>query len=75
MNDEPETNSTDTNTISRLKGEVEYYEQLFDLMWKADQRGIKMWQEANPGNENVWPDRADLVCWLIEQVEGRKKNA
>lgn len=37
----------------------------FDLRWKADMRAIKAWQEANPGNELVWPDHADLCVWLL----------
>jgi hypothetical protein len=40
----------------------------FDLRWKADMRAIKMWQEAHPGNDLVWPDHADLCVWLLEQL-------
>ena len=39
-----------------------------DLRWKADMRAIKMWQEAHPGNDLVWPDHADLCVWLLEQL-------
>lgn len=41
----------------------------FDLRWKADMRAIKMWQEAHPGNDLVWPDHADLCVWLLEERE------
>lgn len=41
----------------------------FDLRHKADMRAIKRWQEAHPGKELTWPDHADLVCWLMEQIE------
>lgn len=41
----------------------------FDLQWAADQRAIKAWQEAHPGNDLVWPDRADMVVWLMEELE------
>jgi hypothetical protein len=44
---------------------------VFDLQWKADRRATKLWQEAHPGSDLVWPDRADLVVWLMEQVEQR----
>lgn len=44
----------------------------FDLRWKADMRAIKMWQAAHPGNELVWPDHADLVVWLLEQLEKQR---
>lgn len=47
--------------------EVEEFQELFDLQWKADQRAIKRWQEAHPGNDLVWPDRADMVVWLMDE--------
>jgi len=43
-------------------------EALFELRWKADQRAIKMWQAAHPGNELIWPDHADLSVWLCERL-------
>ena len=47
--------------------EVAELKQLFDMSWKADQRAIKLWQEAHPGKELVWPDHADLVVWLLSE--------
>lgn len=41
---------------------------LFDRLWEADMRGIKMWQKANPGNDLVWPDRAQHVAWVLDQI-------
>lgn len=52
----------------RLRHENEEYERLFNINWDADQRAIKRWQEAHPGNDLVWPDRADMVVWLLEQT-------
>ena len=43
-----------------------------DLRWKAAMRAIKMWQEAHPGNDLVWPDHADLCVWLLEQLTKRR---
>lgn len=60
--------------IARLKAENQEHEQLFSLQWKADQRGIKMWQEANPGNDLVWPDSAKLSVWLLEQFDKLKST-
>lgn len=40
----------------------------FNLRWDADMRAIKRWQAAT-GRELVWPDHADLVVWLLEQLE------
>lgn len=46
----------------------------FDLRWKADMRAIKRWQEAHPGNDLVWPDRADMVVWLLDQMDAMKQE-
>ncbi len=43
-----------------------------DLIYAADQRGIKMWQEAHLGNDLVWPDRGKMIFWLLEQLEESK---
>ena len=52
-----------------VKKELKDLRDTFDLRWKADQRAIKMWQAAHPAKKNVWPDHADLVVWLLEQLE------
>ena len=41
------------------------------LKYNADMRAIKRWREANPGNDLVLPDHADLVVWLIEQLDAK----
>lgn len=41
----------------------------FDLRWAADMRAIRRWQEAHPGNELVWPDHADMVVRLLEELD------
>ena len=43
----------------------------FNLRWKADMRAIKRWQAAHPGSELAWPDHADLVVWLMEQLSAK----
>jgi hypothetical protein len=55
--------------ILGLYDQIEALEATFDLRWKADMRAIKRWQDAHPGNELVWPDHADLVVWLMEQLD------
>lgn len=42
-------------------------EQSFDLRWNADKRAIKRWREANPGNDLIMPDHADLCVWLLDE--------
>lgn len=51
-----------------MQEEIEDLQRTFDLRWQADMRAIKRWQEANPGNDLTWPDHADLVVWLLEQL-------
>lgn len=51
-----------------LEEEVKDMQSTFDLRWKADSRAIRRWQAAHPGNELTWPDHADLVVWLMEQL-------
>lgn len=48
---------------------------LFNLRWKADRRATKRWQEAHPGNDLVWPDHADMVVWLLEQLDEAEARA
>lgn len=57
--------------VSRLDRDEELaaMQQCFALRWEADMRAIKRWQEAHPDNDLTWPDHADLVVWLIEQLE------
>ena len=44
---------------------------VFELRCKTDKRAIELWQAAHPGNENVWPDRTDLVLWLLDQLDAK----
>jgi hypothetical protein len=53
--------------LAAAKEEAESLQATFDLQWEADQRAIKRWQAAHPGNDLVWPDRADMVVWLMEK--------
>lgn len=53
---------------AQLHEEVEALRAMFDLRWQADLRAIGLWQEAHLGRELVWPDHADLVVWLLEQL-------
>jgi hypothetical protein len=55
--------------IAKLNELIAENEAAFDHRWKADMRAIKMWQEAHPGNDLVWPDHASLCVWLMEQLD------
>lgn len=52
------------NSLTREKE----MQDLFDMQWDADMRGIKMWQAAGEGRELKWPDSAHLVSWLLDQL-------
>lgn len=45
----------------------------FDLRWAADMRAIKRWQAAT-GKLLTWPDHADLVVWLLGQLEKERHD-
>lgn len=49
-------------------------EATFDLRYKADMRAIERWQKAT-GKELTWPDHADLVVWLLGQIDELEATA
>ena len=56
--------------LTLVREELADYERLFDLQWAADQRAIKLWQAEDPeGRKLRWPDRANLVVWLLEEAD------
>lgn len=55
--------------IVKVADDLDEHRRSFDMRWNADMRAIKLWQAAHPGNENVWPDHADLCVWLMEQYD------
>ncbi len=56
---------TETQTDAEKIAELE---ASFDLCWAADMRAIKRWQAAT-GRDLTWPDHADMVVWLLEQLD------
>lgn len=48
--------------------ELDELRATFDLHWDAEQRGIKLWQEAT-GRDLTWPDTAHFTVWLIDRLE------
>jgi hypothetical protein len=56
------------DTIAARDREIAELEATLDLMHQADMRGCKMWQDAHPGNDLVWPDRGKMIFWLLEQL-------
>ncbi len=52
-----------------VNSELEELRQLFELRWKADMRAVKRWQKARPGRSLKLPDHADLVVFLLDELE------
>jgi len=57
--------------ISALEDALAECEAVFDANWEADQRAIKQWQ-AETGEVKVWPDRCDMVVWLLNKHDKEK---
>jgi len=55
--------------IEALTAEVGELQEVFDFQWKANMRAVEMWRAANPGNDLVLPDSANLTVWLLERNE------
>lgn len=49
--------------------ELAELQQTFYLRWNADMRAIARWRKENPGREMMMSDHADLVIWLLQQLE------
>ncbi len=59
--------------IKQLKQTIADWQASFDLYHNAELRAIRMWQEKNPGNDMIWPDKAKLTVWLLEQLAEAQK--
>jgi hypothetical protein len=69
---------TTEEIVAALNKGVEYLkdrdelQHTFDLRWKASMRAIKLWQKKT-GRKLVWPDHCDMVVWLLEQLDEKRK--
>ena len=55
--------------IKALTAEVAELQQVFDLHWRAQQRGVDNWRKETPGNDLVLPDSAELIFWMLERID------
>lgn len=60
---------------ARPAEEDELYElrKLFELQWDCSQRATKIWQEKT-GKEGVWPDKTDLLVFLMDELEASEEK-
>lgn len=64
--------------LVEAREERDELQRVLDLKYAADMRAIKRWQTrpgAEPGDELTWPDRADMVVWLLEQLDASPRHA
>ena len=59
--------------ISGMLDEAVEVGRLLDVMWEADMRAIKIWQDET-GNSLVWPDRSKHTEWMIRRNALVKPN-
>jgi len=59
--------------FDRVEAERDEVRHIFQRQWDAQMRGVQRWREANPGNDLVLPDHANLIEWLVEQVAERDR--
>ena len=55
-------------SLRRAEEEVASNDYLFEMRHSADMRAIKRWHDAGHP-QLLWPDHADLMVWLVEQLE------
>lgn len=56
--------------LKKVRAELAEHEATFKLRWDADMRAIKRWRAEHPeARALTWPDHADLVIWLLTQLE------
>ena len=60
--------------LAASKAECAEKQATFDLMFSANLRGIKMWQDAHPEHSETWPDLAKLVAWLLSELAAATKR-
>jgi hypothetical protein len=61
--------------LTEAADELQSPEAIFNLRWDADLRAIRRWRAAGTGRELKMPDHADLVVWLLEQLEPQVRGA
>lgn len=61
------------NEFAGLIAERDDLQRTLDLVWQANQRGIKAWQAAGEGRELTWPDQAKLVEWLLSERDAARQ--
>lgn len=56
----------------KLVDKVTELEAIFDMRHRADMRAVARWRAAAPGRELKQPDHADLVVFLLGELEAAR---
>lgn len=59
----------------RLRAEHAELESIFDIRHRADVRAIERWRDAAPGRDLKAPDHADMVVWLLSELDAEREQA
>lgn len=62
-----------TTERQAVEAERDELQRTFEIRWEADQRAIKAWQAAT-GRDDVWPDRADMVVFLLGERDALREQ-
>jgi hypothetical protein len=67
------TNQALFRLLTEAADEIQEYEFVFDLRWKAQLRAEARWREAGKAigeDRNLKaPDSADLLVWLLDELD------
>lgn len=59
--------------IAPLIEELNDYEHVFNLHWKASMKAIELWTAEDPiKRELKWPDHKVLIQWLLDKIESQR---
>jgi hypothetical protein len=58
-----------SDEITTLREQLQDYEASWELRQKADERARERWNRAHPDRHLAWPDHADMVVWLIDELD------
>lgn len=64
--------------LAAAESQVKEMRHSADLRWKANMRGIKLWQAAAPSGEDrslEWPGHAELLAFLLERIGELERSA
>lgn len=51
-----------------VTGEALELQRVFDMQREAEQRAVKLWREGHPERDLTFPDRANLVLFLLGRI-------